>query len=276
MRDKRSFFNPWFILTFVFLAFICGMKFNSIFLKPTKPLETIDIGKYEADFREVHKLISQNTLAVYGIADAITNSWINSLALKEEGSKQVTKLFSDLENNGTKADIIEKNKKIEDAMIRLKDGPLKYLEAYNALEDTYTLYFEFFKLTLNPPESLIIYSKRITDLEGELANNFRRLSLYAPKAAERPRAEGTQLALADTTVPEPPIITTNRSREVSQILVKLDDIMGKSSEDVERMMGPPQSEVWAQFSGAYQKQYKYNKQKVNVYYLNDQVTGLSN
>jgi hypothetical protein len=100
MRNKRRYLNRWMILIFVFLAFVSGIKFNSIFSKPTRTFETIDVSKYEADFRDVHKLLSQNTLAVYGIADAITNSWIGSLALKQDGSSQVEKIFSELENNG--------------------------------------------------------------------------------------------------------------------------------------------------------------------------------
>ncbi|MCX5708136.1 MAG: hypothetical protein NTY14_04045 [Candidatus Omnitrophica bacterium] len=190
MRDKRRSLNRWMILIFASLAFISGIKFNSVFLKPARPVETIDIIKYEADFRNVHKLISQNTLAVYGIADSITNSWINSLALKQDAFRQVEKIFSELENSGAKAALTKNNDKIEEGMKRLKKFPFKYL------------------------------------------------ALYAPKAMERPRV-GTQLALAETTVPGSPAITANRPHENKHL-------------------------------------YQYNGQKIKVYYREDQVTGLSN
>jgi hypothetical protein len=276
MQVKRRFLNRWVIFTFVFLAFICGLKFNSVLLKPAKPVETIDINRYEADFRDIHKLISQNTLAVYGIADAITNGWINSLALKQDSSRQIEKIFSDLENSGARTALIENNKKIEDAMTRLNDCPLKYLEAYKVLEDTYILYLEFYKFTLNPPDTLIIYAKRITELEGELAKSFRLLFLYAPKeAAERPQA-GTQLALAETAVLPATTKRPDKPQEASHSLIKLDDILGKSSSDLEKMMGQPQFETRTTATGGYQKEYMFNGRRVNVYFREDQVTGLSN
>ncbi len=272
MRDNHRSLSRWLIPFFVLLAFIAGMKLNSLFLKTARPVESIDITKYETDFRNVYKLLSQNTLTVYWIADAITNSWVRSLALNQDSSQQIEKVFSELENNGMKAALSEKNEKIKEGMIRLKKYPFKYREAYKILEDTYTVYTLFYKFVLNPAVSLMIYSKQINELEGELAKNFNRLTLYAPKVAEHTGGDG-QLVSEKRIRPE---VVKNKTREEKFIPTKIEDLLGKSSMDVEKMMGPPQFEICAQTSGGCQKEYEYNGQKIKVYYRGDQVTGLSN
>jgi hypothetical protein len=261
-------------MIFIFLAFISGMKFNSMFRKIVIPVENVDVSKYETDFSDVSRLLSQNTLAVYGIADAVTNSWIKSLALGQDSANQIDQVFSKLENNGAKEVLTEKNKKIEDGMRTLKTYPFKYREAYKVLEEVYEQYCQFYKFTLNPAVSLIVYSKKISELEGELARSFSRLNLYAPKVAQHSGdVQVISLAMALPAAAE----NINDNGEVHNLApVKIEGILGRTLEDVEKVMGAPQSETRAQTTGDYQREYDYNGQKVKVYYQNNLVAGFSN
>jgi hypothetical protein len=212
------------LLIFVSLTFIAGMKFNSLFAKKVLPVPATDISKYEADFSEVSKLLSQNTLAVYGIADALTNSWIKSSALGLDSVNQIEKIFSDLENNGTKASLTEKNAKIEEGVKILKNPPFQYLEAYKVLEEAYTVYSQFYKFTLNPSGSLVIYSKKIAELEADLAKKFSRLNLHAPKGDQN----SNRMVAKQDPVPELKI-----AREPDPLPGRIYAVLGKNIEEVE-------------------------------------------
>jgi hypothetical protein len=270
---RRRIFRRGITLLFILLSFIFGIKFNSILSKKPRQVELVDVGKYEADFSEVTRLLSINTLALSGIAETVSNTWIRSISQGQDSGSQLEKVFSALENSGQKSSLSDKNELIELGLKRLKNYPFKYREAYNILEDTYTSYLQFFKLSLNPSGSLVIYNKKVNELEEDLARNFIRLNLYAPKVAAKKNEPAVPVQAA---VAARPLSRDCNENDLPGLApAKINYILGKNLADVEKIMGAPLGEIYAQASDYSRKEYKYNGKKIIVYFKNDQVAGFS-
>jgi hypothetical protein len=242
-------------------GFIIGMIVQSFrSANKAQPVEA-DTGAYAQRFARICKLLSVNTLAVSDLADAVSKSWIKAIALGLDSTKQVEQVFAELEQSGIRPRLAQAHQELQAQMQALQDVPFSFRTSFTVLEQTYAAYAELYKLSLNPSGSLVIFNKKVQELQQELAKDFNRLNLYTPKTVvEDQRQAGEQLRVLAS---QGPALTAEDTGL----------IVGRTEEQVQDVFGAPVYEERAAITGFTLRQYSYKGRDITVYFKNDIVSG---
>jgi len=98
------------------IGFFVGVRFQAFRAgRQAAPAEE-DTSAYGERFARAARLLSANTLAVSDVADAVSQSWIQAVALGLDSSSQVEKVFAELEESGVRPKLARAHEELTQQM----------------------------------------------------------------------------------------------------------------------------------------------------------------
>lgn len=171
------------VIPIVILVAIIAIAGISIFLYMKKQSEIEAFNSYKDEFTVTLSLIKAESDKCVEISSQYVTTWHDAIYSDDDidFNLALALLYSELDENGTLADIETSKDTIDEKIANLQSIHVDFENAYLDMLDYYEIYAAIYKTASDPTGSYQSYSEEVNELESDLEKNYNRIKIRIPQ-----------------------------------------------------------------------------------------------
>ncbi len=173
-KQSRNMVKP--LLIAIILALVV-CSFGYVMISQAKKTET----QYLENLISIHDKMDDASMKCIGMASGYSDCWRTAIDTGADFNKYLREKHTIYKLNGSVATIERYKSEIDTLMAQLSEPPDRYRQAHRCLVDLYGIYAQLHACGESPSGSLMSYTHKLNDLQGELDNHINRLKACLPQ-----------------------------------------------------------------------------------------------